>query len=337
MPRRPQAPGRVSRGRWRERSGAGRASPSPFSSSRTRNPASLRSAGRRGALPAPQRRSGPSGGGGEVTAAAGSEGKGCSPSILRAGYSAILDPRDKKIHAVSPAPAAPPDPRRRPAPRRSPPAARWGGARRRRGPRRGSAGPGPSRRVSVCFCLRGERGGRAAPEPGAQPQARPGPPPPALLRARGRRGPPGAAPGPPEAEAEARPRSGPASPAAVAPPPRPARPVRDGSRPPPLFPAGPVRGPRGLRSPPPRRRHLPPGPALGRPGLCRLPPGAAGPRCRAAPCCRGGLAACAAGPPASPRVRNGVSRGYRRPASFYKLSIFFFACVRLLHSPPGGG
>uniref|UniRef100_A0A8C3J0K1 CCR4-NOT transcription complex subunit 2 n=1 Tax=Calidris pygmaea TaxID=425635 RepID=A0A8C3J0K1_9CHAR len=44
---------------------------------------------------------GPSGGGVTAAAAGGSEGKGCSPSILRAGYSAILDPRDKKIHAVT--------------------------------------------------------------------------------------------------------------------------------------------------------------------------------------------------------------------------------------------
>lgn len=36
-----------------------------------------------------------------TTAVVGSEGKGRSPSILRAGCSAILDPRDKKIHAVS--------------------------------------------------------------------------------------------------------------------------------------------------------------------------------------------------------------------------------------------
>lgn len=31
----------------------------------------------------------------------GSEGKGLAPSSLRGGYVAILDPRDKKIHAVS--------------------------------------------------------------------------------------------------------------------------------------------------------------------------------------------------------------------------------------------
>ncbi|XP_053109113.1 CCR4-NOT transcription complex subunit 2 isoform X2 [Hemicordylus capensis] len=44
----------------------------------------------------------PGGDDGEVTtAAAGSEGKGRSPSILRTGCSAILDPRDKKIHAVT--------------------------------------------------------------------------------------------------------------------------------------------------------------------------------------------------------------------------------------------
>uniref|UniRef100_A0A8C2TZS8 CCR4-NOT transcription complex subunit 2 n=1 Tax=Coturnix japonica TaxID=93934 RepID=A0A8C2TZS8_COTJA len=99
--RRPQAQGRVSRGRRRKRGGSGLVSPSPFSSSRPLDPSSLLIAGRHVALPAPQRRSGPSGGGGGVTASAGSEGKGCSPSILRAGYSAILDPRDKKIHAVT--------------------------------------------------------------------------------------------------------------------------------------------------------------------------------------------------------------------------------------------
>lgn len=191
----------------------------------------------------------------------------------------------------------PPTPAAAPLPAAALPRPDGGGARRRRGPRRGSAGPGPSRRVSVCFCLRGERGGRAAPEPGAQPQARPGPPPPALLRARGRRGPPGAAPGPPEAEAEARPRSGPASPAAVAPPPRPARPVRDGSRPPPLFPAGPVRGPRGLRSPPPAPPPPPAGPGA---GAARPVPPAAG--CRRAPLSGGA-------------VLPGRPRGLRRRAS----------------------
>lgn len=114
---RPQALGRVSRGRRRERSRASFTAPSSSSFSLSPSgplPAGwLRSAaGRAGpcgvACPRPSAlAAGPSGGGVTAAAAGGSEGKGCSPSILRAGYSAILDPRDKKIHAVSPAPAAP--------------------------------------------------------------------------------------------------------------------------------------------------------------------------------------------------------------------------------------
>lgn len=170
-----------------------------------------------------------------------------------------------------------------------------GGDARRPSPER-SRRPGPARRPPPSSAPAAGGGRREPLQARLRPRPRPG-------RAR--------APHPPRPSLR---RRGPLGPFGTAP-------VRRLSSPP-----GPSEGRVGSVPPPPRRRHLPPGPALGRPGLCRLPPGAAGPRCRAAPCCRGGLAACAAGPPASPRVRNGVSRGYRRPASFYKLSIFFF-CV----------
>lgn len=338
VPRRPQAPGRVSRGRWRERSGAGRASPSPFSSSRTRNPASLRSAGRRGALPAPQRRSGPSGGGGGVTAAAGSEGKGCSPSILRAGYSAILDPRDKKIHAVSPAPAAPPRP---PPPPRSPPQ-----------PSRGPMGGGPAAARSAAGLCR----------PGAVPPGFR-----LLLSPRGAGGTRGA-----RARSAA---AGPARPAAPRPPPRPRPAGAAGSRSRPAWGRG--RGPAALGPRIPRGRRsaaaarsarsgrLPSAASLPRRARPRAawapfpPPRAAATSRRArrwgGPAC----AACRRVPPGPAVGRRRAAGAASRPAPpglqrvpgwgtgwagdtvgllpFTNYLYFFFACVRLLHSPPGGG
>lgn len=231
--------------------------------------------------------------GGGVTAAAGSEGKGCSPSILRAGYSAILDSRDKKIHAVSPAPAAPPRPRRRPGPRHRPGRGPMWEARAAARPSAGLGGPGAAPPgFRLLLSPRGSGGDARRPSRGRS--RRPGPAcrPPSLLR------------GP-----AARRCLGPASlrpPLAARPAARSARPARPNG----FFPPSPRRllpgllrpsepGPAGLHGRPASACRLPRARRRGS-GTCRPRPGLRRPRAPPS-----GRAACTAGP----GRRKGVRRG----------------------------